>query len=188
MKKRPTEIALAASSRSASSSTMQGSEPPSSSTTFLRCAAAAAITCLPVGVEPVSATLRISGWLTIAWPVPGPRTTFTTPSGSPPSISASMQRSVASGVVEDGFSTTAFPAAIAGATLFAASVSGKFQGTIAPVTPIGLRTTSPYCVLSGSVSGVNVSKRWRSCRNRGGNTGRWMATVPFEARKSAIRL
>src|SRR5205085_4390736 len=89
LKKRPTEMALAASSRSASSSTMQGSLPPSSRTTFLRKGAAAAITFLPVGVEPVSATLRMSGWVTIALPVLWPRTTLTTPSGSPPSISAS---------------------------------------------------------------------------------------------------
>ncbi len=143
LKKRPIEIALAASSRSASSSTMQGSLPPSSSTTFLRKGAAAAITFLPVGVEPVSATLRMSGWVTMALPVPWPSTTLTTPSGSPPSIRASMHLRVASGVVEDGLSTTQLPAAMAGATLLAANVSGKFQGTMAPVTPIGLRTTSP---------------------------------------------
>ncbi len=100
-------------------------------------------------MDPVSATLRISGWVTIASPVPCPRTTFTTPSGSPPSISASMQRRVDSGVVEDGFSTTALPAAMAGAILLAASVRGKFHGTMAPVTPIGRRSTSPYVVVSG---------------------------------------
>ena len=58
-------------------------------------------------------------------------------------MSASMQASVDSGVVLAGFNTTVLPAAIAGATLLAASVSGKFQGTIAPHTPIGLRTTRP---------------------------------------------
>ena len=54
-----------------------------------------------------------------------------------------MHLSVASGVVDEGLSTTQLPAAMAGATLLAASVSGKFQGTMAPVTPIGLRTTRP---------------------------------------------
>src|SRR5690348_3580008 len=43
-----------------------------------------------------------------------------------------MHASVASGVVLAGLSTTVLPAAIAGATLLAARVSGKFHGTIAP--------------------------------------------------------
>src|ERR671936_447319 len=59
-----------------------------------------------------------------------------------------MQARVASGVVDEGLRTTQLPAAMAGATLFAASVSGKFQGTIAPVTPIGRRTTRPVSLMS----------------------------------------
>jgi hypothetical protein len=149
LKKRPVEMALAAASRSASSSTMQGSEPPSSRVTFFRWGAAAAITRLPVGVEPVSATLRIRGWVTIASPVAEPSTTLTTPSGRPPSIRASTHLSVERGVVVAGFSTTQFPAATEGAILFAASVSGKFQGTMAPVTPIGRRSTRPKAPVSG---------------------------------------
>src|SRR5579864_5206808 len=144
------EIARAAASRSASSRTMQGSLPPSSRVIFFRPSAAFAITFLPVGVEPVRAILRVSGWPTIASPVACPTTTLTTPSGRPPSIRASMHARVARGVVLAGFSTTVLPAAIAGATLLAARVSGKFHGTIAPQTPIGLRTTSPYVVRSGS--------------------------------------
>ena len=122
---------------------MHGSLPPSSSVTFFNASAARAMTLRPVGVEPVRAILRMRGWPTIASPVAGPSTTLTTPSGRPPSMRASMQASVDSGVVLAGLRTTVFPAAIAGATLLAASVSGKFQGTIAPHTPIGLRTTSP---------------------------------------------
>jgi hypothetical protein len=79
----------------------------------------------------------------MASPVAWPSTTLTTPSGRPPSMSASMQARVESGVVLAGLRTTVLPAAIAGATLFAARVSGKFQGTIAPHTPMGLRTISP---------------------------------------------
>ena len=111
--------------------------------TFFKVSDAFAITRLPVGVEPVSAILRISGCSTIASPVAWPMTTLTTPSGRPPSISASMHNKVDSGVVLAGFSTTVLPAAIAGATLLAARVSGKFHGTMAPHTPMGLRTTSP---------------------------------------------
>ena len=122
---------------------MHGSLPPSSSVTFFKLSAAFAITLLPVGVDPVSAILRMSGCSTMASPVAGPRTTLITPSGRPPSISASMQARVARGVVLAGFNTTVLPAAMAGATLFAARVSGKFHGTMAPQTPIGMRTTSP---------------------------------------------
>ena len=45
-----------------------GSEPPSSSVTRLEPAAAIAATCSPIGVEPVKATLRTSGWRTSASP------------------------------------------------------------------------------------------------------------------------
>ena len=128
---------------------MQGSLPPSSSVTFFKVSDAFAITRLPVGVDPVSAIFRIRGCPTIASPVAWPRTTLTTPSGRPPSMSASMHARVARGVVLAGLRTTVLPAAIAGATLFAASVRGKFHGTIAPHTPIGLRTTRPYVVRSG---------------------------------------
>ena len=152
LKKRPIRTPAAAASRSASSSTMQGSLPPSSRVIFFSCSAALAITFLPVGVDPVRPILRISGWVTIASPVPVPRTTFTTPSGRPPSISAWMQASVDSGVVLEGLRTTQLPAAIDGATLFAARVSGKFQGTIAPVTPIGRRTTRPVSLVEARLT------------------------------------
>ena len=122
---------------------MHGSLPPSSRVIFFKPSAARAITFLPVGVEPVSAIFRMSGWSTMASPIAVPSTTLTTPSGRPPSMSASMQARVESGVVLAGFRTTVLPAAIAGATLFAARVRGKFQGTIAPHTPIGMRITSP---------------------------------------------
>jgi hypothetical protein len=56
---------------------------------------------------------------------------------------SSMQRSVASGVVLAGLSTTVQPAAIAGHTLFAISVSGKFHGAMAAMTPTGRLMTKP---------------------------------------------
>ena len=54
-----------------------------------------------------------------------------------------MQRSVASGVVLAGLSTTVHPAASAGHTLFAMSVSGKFHGAMAAITPTGRLMTKP---------------------------------------------
>ena len=48
-------------------------------------------------------------------------------------------RNVDSGVISAGFSTTALPAASAGAIFQLVNISGKFQGTIWPTTPIGSR-------------------------------------------------
>jgi len=48
-----------------------------------------------------------------------------------------------SGVCRGGLSTTPQPAAIAGATLWAARLSGKLNGVIAPTTPIGTRIVQP---------------------------------------------
>ena len=75
--------------------------------------------------------------------LPGPVTTFRTPGGSPLSSISSASRIVARGVVLAGLTTTVLPTAMAGAILLAISVSGKFQGTMAPTTPIGLLTTRP---------------------------------------------
>ena len=43
------------------------------------------------------------------------------------------------GVTSDGFATTVFPAANAGATFQVKRYSGRFQGEIQPATPIGCR-------------------------------------------------
>ena len=70
----------------------------------------------------------------------------------PAELMSSIVRCVARGVVEAGFSTTVHPAARAGQTLFAISVSGKFQGVIATTTPTGRRIVSPnlFCSSSGT--------------------------------------
>ena len=57
-----------------------------------------------------------------------PGTTFTTPSGTPASASTSATASAVSGVSVAGLSTTAHPAASAGAILRVAIAAGKFQG------------------------------------------------------------
>ncbi len=66
-----------------------------------------------------------------------PTRTFSHPGGSPASVSSSASRSAESGVCEAGFSTTAQPAASAGAILWATRLSGKLNGEIAPTIPIG---------------------------------------------------
>ncbi len=51
-------------------------------------------------------------------------------------------RRVDSGVVGAGLSTMVLPASRAAGTLKAIRISGKFHGTIAPITPSGLRRAS----------------------------------------------
>jgi len=109
---------------------------------------------LPVSVCPVNAILFTFGCDTSASPIsaPGPCTVFSTPAGMPTELMISIVRCVASGVVDAGFRTTVQPAARAGHTLFAMSVSGKFQGVIATTTPTGRRMVSPnlFCSSSGT--------------------------------------
>ena len=62
--------------------------------------------------------------------------TLNTPAGNIPPITRASC-SVASGVVPAGLTTIVLPASSAGGILKAASISGKFQGTIAPTTPSG---------------------------------------------------
>ena len=51
-----------------------------------------------------------------------------------------MRRIDASDAYSDGFSTTVQPAASAGATFWANSMSGAFHGMIAATTPTGSRS------------------------------------------------
>ncbi len=76
------------------------------------------------------------------------------------------------GVWLAGFNTTGHPAAIAGASLCATRLSGKLNGLIAPITPIGMRnvnasfpspaalasigTTSPASVRAATAANVKV--------------------------------
>ena len=100
---------------------------------------------LPVSVCPVNAILFTLGCETSASPIsaPGPCTVLSTPAGIPTELMISIVLWVASGVVEAGFSTTVQPAASAGHTLLAMSVSGKFHGVIATTTPTGRRMVRP---------------------------------------------
>ena len=131
---------VAASSRSASAATITGVAFPSSSLTRFRGARSRSF-------QPTSAGARERDQLRRARPrrarrrsrTPGRTTTFNQPAGSPASVSSSARRSAESGVCDAGFSTTAQPAASAGATLCATRLNGKLNGEIAPTTPIGTR-------------------------------------------------
>ena len=74
---------------------------------------------------------------------PSPRTTFTSPPGRPARTASSASMSADHGVISDGLSTTAFPAASAGPSFQPAMETGKFQGVIAPTTPCGSLWTRP---------------------------------------------
>ena len=80
---------------------------------------------LPVGIEPVSDTMRTFLWVTSGWPTLGPRpkTTLITPAGKISAASSASFNAV-SGVCSDGLSTTQLPAARAGASFQAAIISG----------------------------------------------------------------
>ena len=66
-----------------------------------------------------------------------------TPGGKPASRASSPSRNADSGVCSAGLSTTVQPAASAGASFHDASISGTFQGMMAPTTPTGSLTVYP---------------------------------------------
>ena len=68
---------------------------------------------------------------------PSPVTTFSTPAGRPAWAASSANNKADSGVNSAGFSTTVLPSASAGAIFQASISSGKFHGTIWPITPTG---------------------------------------------------
>src|SRR5204862_5616533 len=73
----------------------------------------------------------------------GPGSTQSQPSGRPASAITAANRTADNGVWLAGFSTTAHPAASAGATLWPTRLSGKLNGLMAPITPIGTRRVKP---------------------------------------------
>ena len=128
----------AASVRSASAKTSCGLLPPSSSVIgFMPVRAMLAMIAWPAPVEPVKLTLAMPGWPVSAVPVvgPSPRTTLTMPAGMPARTASSATRREEKGVISEGFSTTALPAASAGPSFQPAIDRGKFQGVIAATTP-----------------------------------------------------
>ncbi|RPK40330.1 hypothetical protein EES39_25445 [Streptomyces sp. ADI92-24] len=120
LKKPPTIRSSTAFARSASSKTTAGALPPSSRWTRLTSRAALWATWMPARTEPVMEAIAGVGCSTISRPVSrSPQTTLKIPRGrssdsrTPPMIPAI--RAVDAGVVSDGLSTTALPAASAGA-------------------------------------------------------------------------
>ena len=117
---------------------MFGLLPPSSRLTGIRFWLAYCMISRPVVVSPVKAILRIRLEEASGLPAsaPNPLTTLSTPSGRMSAIS-SISSMIEAGVCSAGLSTTALPAASAGASFQVAISSGKFQGMIWPTTPSG---------------------------------------------------
>ncbi len=83
-----------------------------------------------------------------------PGTTLTAPAGKPASVRISARRRAGAGTCGAGLTTTQFPAARAGATLWATRFSGALNGVIAATVPTGHRvitamTPAPPGMASG---------------------------------------
>ncbi|CAB4782260.1 unannotated protein [freshwater metagenome] len=117
-------IPSAADSRLASSKTTTGALPPSSRCTLFNCFAAEPATSIPARTDPVIETIAGVACSTNARPVSrSPQSTLNTPLGKNSDMTCAM-KTVDAGVVSLGFSTTVFPAAIAGAHFQTAIIIG----------------------------------------------------------------
>ena len=67
---------------------------------------------------------------------------LTTPAGTSAAAKIFASSSVLLGVISLGFTTIVQPVRSAGATFRARTYSGKFHGTIPPMTPMGCRSSS----------------------------------------------
>src|SRR3954451_18899709 len=109
----PQTAASAAADTSASASTISASLPPASMTTGVRVSAQAAMTFLPVAVEPVNATLPTPERHSAAPTSPSPCTACSTGCSGTTSANVSTSHCPTAGVYSLGLSTTALPAASA---------------------------------------------------------------------------
>ncbi|MNY23275.1 hypothetical protein D3C86_1569320 [compost metagenome] len=132
--------------------------PPSSSDTGIILSAAMWAMCLPVLVPPVKDTRLTSGWRVSASPIsePLPGSTLTRPRGRPASSQMRARARAASGVISAGLTTTALPAARAGASFCASEAIGEFHGVMAATTPMG---SYRLMVTKSPRDGVMVSSR-----------------------------
>ncbi len=94
-----------------------------------------------MSVEPVNEMTGTSGCSTIARPTtdPCPCTSCTTSGGRPASINTSTSRCALCGTSSAGLKITAFPHSSAGNIFHVGIASGKLNGVIRPVTPMGRR-------------------------------------------------
>src|SRR6266446_5956651 len=130
-------------SRSASGITTTGEFEPSSIVTRLMPAVLQMRS--PTSRLPVKVIFLTRRSATSRSPIspPEPVSVLSPSGGSPASSRISVSRSADSGVSVAGLSTTAFPPARAGPTLWQTRLSGKLNGLIATTTPHGTRIVTP---------------------------------------------
>ena len=128
----------------------------------------------------MSSRTRSSSTSTSPISLAAPETTLIQPGGSPASSSSSARKNAVSGVADAGFSTTAQPAASAGAILCATRLSGKLNGEIAPTMPIGtlrVKASFPSPAAEASMGTVSpASLRASTAENVKVETARWAST------------
>ncbi len=160
----PSYTFLATVLGSTSSMTMAASLPPSSRVTRFRPSEADLATFLPVAVEPVKATLAMSGWAVSSAPRSfWSQITLSTPGGRI-SLATAPKRQVVSGVVGAGLATMVLPVTSAGPSLLHSRITGKFHGVIEATTPSGVRcsnTLLPPSSFRTLVSGRMLAKARR---------------------------
>ncbi len=133
-------IIAAAADGSASASTIAAFCPPISACTGIPRWVAVTATARPTAAEPVKLTTSAAS--TRAAPARGPPTTTWNRSAGRASANSSAIQSAQPTASGEGLSSTAFPAASAGAAFHNGMASGKFQGVINPATPCGRRSVS----------------------------------------------
>ncbi len=149
-----------ATPRSVSGSTTVPELFPSSIVTFLRPAARTMPS--PTDGDPVKDTFDTRRSVTSQSPTvdPGPTSSSSTPSGRPASRRTSHSSTAVRGVVDAGFSTTEFPAARAGPTLWATRFKGKLKGVMAATTPTGTRTQKPQRPSPAALASMGTVSPW----------------------------
>ncbi|GII82288.1 hypothetical protein Ssi03_02780 [Sphaerisporangium siamense] len=183
LKKAPSTAQATAEGRSASSQTIRQFFPPSSIRVGVWLTAAAWMTARPAPGEPVKATFLTPGWVTRIRPCSGPPcTTDTTSSGSTSATSSQIRVGVI-GVCSPGLSTTALPAARAGASLPPVWIGGQLKGMIAPTTPYGTSSvvSSENGVCRAWPCSATMAPAKKSNRPMQANTSprAWSSGLPF---------
>jgi hypothetical protein len=127
---------LATLSASTSGNTNDADLPPNSRMVGRWRNDAAWETARPAAAPPVKEISPMSGWAHSRAPTSGPpAATFTRPAGNPAAVTNDAKYRLENGAHSEGLTTTAFPAARAGATLSERATTGPFHGMIAATTP-----------------------------------------------------
>src|SRR6266849_2301302 len=152
--KPPQTAPSTAKSRLASSITMMMFFPPISRLQCLNSGAQVCEMTRPTSVEPVKLTTGTSRFPAMVAPTrdPLPLTKFSTPRGTPASVSTCTRLYTDSGVSWAGLITTVFPLISAGMIFHDGIAIGKFHVVISPHTPMDCRTL--IANLFGSSEGV----------------------------------